>query len=591
MTTFIQLHLLTAYPAANLNRDDTGAPKTVVLGGATRLRISSQSLKRAWRTSELFEQALAGHIGIRTGRIAREAAQILVDSGIDAKKAVEYVKNIANCFGKVKEDKKPKDELTNAETEQLVHISPAEFEAVKALARRLAEEKRPATEEEAELLRHDRMAVDIAMFGRMLAKKTDFNVEAACQVAHAFGVSETIIEDDFFTAVDDLRQASAEDAGAGHLGETGFGSALFYTYICIDKDLLVKNLNDNEELANKTLRAFTEAALKVSPTGKQNSFASRAYASWALAEKGTDQPRSLAAAFYEPINGTDQLNVAVKRITSLHKNMNKVYGQRTDTASFDVMNQQGSMEDVLLVFQLHGPMASWGVDAPGEVRHSHELPSRSALLGLLAAALGIRRDEEERLNAFNRHYQFLLCASGNPRWARDYHTVQMPKEVRKARYFSRREELQDPELLSALISRRDYYTDAWWMIAVSATPDAPYTLAQLQTSLQHPVFPLYLGRKSHPLALPLAPQLLEGSAAGVLREAYRWYQDQFNALKLPLPRLQNECWWEGEHDGLTASKILRRRDMPLSRQQWLFGERSVNQGPWLRKEDACISQE
>lgn len=86
MTTFIQLHLLTAYPAANLNRDDTGAPKTVVLGGATRLRISSQSLKRARRTSELFEQALAGNIGIRSGRIAREAAQILIESGIDAKK-------------------------------------------------------------------------------------------------------------------------------------------------------------------------------------------------------------------------------------------------------------------------------------------------------------------------------------------------------------------------------------------------------------------------------------------------------------------------------------------------------------------------
>ncbi|VED06882.1 CRISPR-associated protein [Escherichia coli] len=83
----------------------------------------------------------------------------------------------------------------------------------------------------------------------------------------------------FFTAVDDLRQAS-EDAGAGHLGETGFGSALFYTYICIDKDLLVENLGGDEALANQTLRAFTEAAFKVSPTGKQNSFASRAYASW-----------------------------------------------------------------------------------------------------------------------------------------------------------------------------------------------------------------------------------------------------------------------------------------------------------------------
>ncbi len=113
-----------------------------------------------------------------------------------------------------------------------------------------------------------------------------------------------------------------------------------------------------------------------------------------------------------------------------------------------------------LIFQLHGPMASWGVDAPGEVRHTHELPSRSALLGLLAAGVGIRRDDTERLNAFNRHYSLVVCASRNPRWARDYHTIQMPKEVRKARYFSRREELSDPDLLSAIISRRDYYTDA-----------------------------------------------------------------------------------------------------------------------------------
>lgn len=226
MTTFIQLHLLTAYPAANLNRDDTGAPKTVVLGGATRLRVSSQSLKRAWRTSALFEQALAGHIGIRSGRIAREAATILIEKGIEEKKAIEWAAKIADYLGKAKNDKKPKDPLTNAETEQLVHISPAEFDAVKALAHQLAEEKRAPKEEDLALLRKDRMAVDIAMFGRMLANKPEFNVEAACQVAHAFGVSETIVEDDFFTAVDDLRQAS-EDAGAGHLGETGFGSALF----------------------------------------------------------------------------------------------------------------------------------------------------------------------------------------------------------------------------------------------------------------------------------------------------------------------------------------------------------------------------
>jgi CRISPR system Cascade subunit CasC len=57
MTTFIQLHLLTSYPPANLNRDDLGRPKTARMGEAERLRISSQSLKRAWRTSQLFEQA------------------------------------------------------------------------------------------------------------------------------------------------------------------------------------------------------------------------------------------------------------------------------------------------------------------------------------------------------------------------------------------------------------------------------------------------------------------------------------------------------------------------------------------------------
>ncbi|MDF7680085.1 type I-E CRISPR-associated protein Cas7/Cse4/CasC [Enterobacteriaceae bacterium ESL0689] len=346
MTTFIQLHLLTAYPAANLNRDDSGRPKTVFVGGATRLRISSQSLKRAWRTSALFEQALAGHIGIRSGRIARTAAEIMMENGIDEKTAVAYAQDIANYLGKVKNDKKYKDQLPNAETEQLVHISPAEFEAVKELAHRLAEERRKPKEEELNLLRQDRMAVDIAMFGRMLAEKPEFNIEAACQVAHAFGVAETTIEDDFFTAVDDLRAAS-DDAGAGHLGETDFSSALFYTYICIDKDLLVKNLNGDAALANKTLRAFTEAALKVSPTGKQNSFATRAYASWALAEKSTDQPRSLAAAFYEPITGTSQLDVAIERITALRNNMNSVYGQCSDTIDFDTTRKQGSMNAML----------------------------------------------------------------------------------------------------------------------------------------------------------------------------------------------------------------------------------------------------
>jgi CRISPR system Cascade subunit CasD len=247
-----------------------------------------------------------------------------------------------------------------------------------------------------------------------------------------------------------------------------------------------------------------------------------------------------------------------------------------------------------LVFQLSGPMASWGVDAPGEVRHTHELPSRSALLGLLAAALGIRRDDEERLNNVNRHYHFVVCASTRRSWARDYHTVQMPKEVRKARYFSRREELSHPERLGTLISRRDYYADAWWMVAMRATPDAPVTLNALHDALRRPVFPLYLGRKSHPLALPLAPLLLEGSAPEVLHEAHLYYREMLAKIgsgREKLATLQAECWWEGEHAGLSETKVHRRRDMPLSRQHWQFGERTVSQGPLPPlTEEPCISQ-
>lgn len=245
-----------------------------------------------------------------------------------------------------------------------------------------------------------------------------------------------------------------------------------------------------------------------------------------------------------------------------------------------------------LVFQLHGPMASWGGDAPGEVRHTHDLPSRSALLGLLAAALGIKREEEVLLAQFNQHYEFILCASRNPRWARDYHTVQMPAAVRKVRYFTRRDELRDPDLQQTLISRRDYYTDAWWMVAVAATDGAPCSLEALRDALLHPVFPLYLGRKSHPLALPLAPLVLEGRASSVLHQAQTHYQQLFRSLKLPassLQKLQRDCWWEGEHEGLTPQKILRRRDQPVSRYHWLFSERDIFQGV-ADKEGSCTCQ-
>ncbi len=116
-----------------------------------------------------------------------------------------------------------------------------------------------------------------------------------------------------------------------------------------------------------------------------------------------------------------------------------------------------------LVFQLYAPLASWGEEASGEIRHSATVPTRSALLGLLAAALGIRRDEEARLNNFNRHYHLAVHAlASQDRWLRDYHTVSAPRENKKNRYYTRRDELTlAPDEVGTLISQREYRCDGY----------------------------------------------------------------------------------------------------------------------------------
>ena len=331
MTTFIQLHLLTAYAPSNLNRDDLGRPKTAKMGNTDRLRISSQSLKRAWRTSDCFYQSLSDHIGVRSRRFARDwVYKPMIDNGISEKIAKESAIKIAGQFGKVKNEKSPKDPLTNLEIEQLVHISSNEQQAIKQLVDLLISEKREPTDNEVKLLRKENSSIDIALFGRMLADSPAFNIEAACQVSHALGVSTVTIEDDFFTAVDDLNNNDV-DAGSAHLGERGFASALFYTYVCISRDLLLENLNGDEVLVEKTLKALTESAAKVAPTGMQNSFASRAYTSYLLIEKGSQQPRSLAVAYFNPIRSQDLVNDAITRLEEQRDKFDKVYGQCADS--------------------------------------------------------------------------------------------------------------------------------------------------------------------------------------------------------------------------------------------------------------------
>ena len=347
MSRFVQLHLLTSYPPSNLNRDDTGRPKTALLGDANRLRVSSQSQKRAWRTSETFEVALAGHLGTRTKLMGKKVFIDLKNGGLDEKAARECAKQIARQFGKPKSDKKTENDA-DLEIEQLAHFSPEEEDAIKALTSTLITRKDKPTDDELKLLSHPRRAVDIAMFGRMLADAAEFNVEAAMQVAHAITVHRATVEDDYFSAVDDLNKQG--DTGAGHIGERGYGAGLFYLYLSIDRELLTKNLGGDATLAFRALTALVNTVTKVSPTGMQNSFASRAYAGYVLAEKGNQQPRSLVQAFLKPVKPFVDENLFDKSVAALEtrcKNFDAVYGPCADARyTINVETPIGSIKEL-----------------------------------------------------------------------------------------------------------------------------------------------------------------------------------------------------------------------------------------------------
>lgn len=340
MTRFIQVHALTVYAPSNLNRDDTGRPKTAKFGGAERLRISSQALKRAIRTSSAFLDRVGENRGERTQRLGEVIRKHLVEKKIDAGKSTKIAREIAGVFGKIKDEKSVDKEGRDTSTyiEQLAFVSAAEKATALAWAEKLAAgEALPEKKDEqvAALLKPADGAIDIAMFGRMLADNPDFNREAAVQLAHAITTHKVKVEDDFYTAVDDLKRPS-EDAGAGFIGELGFGSGVFYIYACIDRDLLKKNLAEDEELTRTAIGVFVEALATTSPTGKQASFASRARASYLRVEKGRQQPRSLAAAFLRPVRGDDLLSASIDQLedpkTGLVAQMNAAYGDCFDAS-------------------------------------------------------------------------------------------------------------------------------------------------------------------------------------------------------------------------------------------------------------------
>ena len=299
MSTYVDIHVIQSLPPSCVNRDDSGSPKSAVYGGVRRLRVSSQSWKRAARL--YFNNLLdASDVGVRTKRVAELLAARITE---DAPDLAESAPNLVGEVFKAAKIKlsAPRKKDGPLESGYLLFLSTSQIARLAELAIAAARSGEALDAKAVKKIFKEAHAVDIALFGRMVADNTDLNIDAACQVAHAISTHAAQNEYDFFTAVDDEKSRSEEeDAGAGMMGTVEFSSATMYRYATVNLDMLVENLGDGEA-ALRALEVFIKGFCLSMPTGKQNTFANRTVPEAVVVTVREDQPVSLVGAFEEAV--------------------------------------------------------------------------------------------------------------------------------------------------------------------------------------------------------------------------------------------------------------------------------------------------
>ena len=337
-TRFLQIHTLTTYPAALLNRDDAGLAKRLPLGGTTRARVSSQCQKRRWRMATEDPWALR-RIGVPMGSRTKEIVDVVLSraaaDGSFPEPVINAIKRVflRRLYGENAEDPKKRQALFFGQPE----IDFLVERAVEALATGTAEAAAEAAErffrEERENMRtlKNGAGLETALFGRMVTSDPASNADAAIHVAHAFTVHEIERELDFMTAVDDLKNAQeGDDVGAAGMFDMELASGLYYGYVVVDVPLLIDNLTEDRAVAGSVVEHLVHLIAQVSPGAKKGSTAPYAWAELVLIEAGARQPRTLANAFRTalPLRGNRQplLEAAVARIGDHLSKLDGGYG-------------------------------------------------------------------------------------------------------------------------------------------------------------------------------------------------------------------------------------------------------------------------
>lgn len=337
MARFIQIHSLVSYPGVLLNRDDAGLAKRLPYGGAVRIRVSSQCLKRHWRFAEdeWALKAIGAPMGFRSREIVeREIMPKL--SGPEA--AAEGIKAalVRHVYGKNSAQVKDRqamllgqpeiDYLTRLAGEALAEASDAKSAEAAIDARIGKGDGKRNLSTMKEVAGNLAAGLEAALFGRMVTSDPEANTDAAIHVAHSFTVHAQESESDYFTVVDDLRVRD-DEAGSGGIFDTELTSGLFYGYVVVDVPLLVSNLSGDRDLAAKVVEHLIHLIATVSPGAKKGSTAPYGYADLVLVELGRRQPRSLAGAFRKPVRlSGDVAARAVEQLADQLARLDRAYG-------------------------------------------------------------------------------------------------------------------------------------------------------------------------------------------------------------------------------------------------------------------------
>lgn len=372
--TIVEIHILQTMPPSNLNRDDTGSPKKAVYGGVTRARVSSQAWKRPTRL-KFRELVDPNQLGIRTKRVVEVLTDriLRLDPAADPETAQKAAQSVLQDAGGIKlakprSAKKTDDADGNVnepdQSSYLLFLGSHQYDELAAIGKEAIAaggikdflKNKDVKKRVKGILQNDR-AIDVALFGRMVADDTDLNVDAAAQVAHAISVQRVDFDSDYFTAVDDVKQDSDEegDAGAAMIGDVEFNSATFYRYANVDVDRLLDTLGD----ANATVQAviaFIDAFSTTVPNGKINTFAHNTLPDLVVVNLRDTQAVNLVGAFERPIAG-DIVTNATKALVEREQEIDASYGTTPvhtwvvrvgkDTKAADQLAARQPLRDVL----------------------------------------------------------------------------------------------------------------------------------------------------------------------------------------------------------------------------------------------------